>query len=115
MIDNAPTAANAIKKLFQHSQYTLSIETLEWMGGLDRAAELEEDNIAATLNCFADAFSEEKTPMPDRCQMAMILWGLAARLEATANMINISREARFLADNKNAQATSTTNEQGGAA
>lgn len=116
MSNYEPTAANALRKLFEESQDTLSVESLEWLSHLSDAAELEADNISAAVNILAFFFStanQEVLPLTHR--MAMMLYGLGDRLDMVSQLISVSREARFLADNKKAPATSTTNEQGGAA
>ncbi len=109
MIIKTITTAHAIRKLFEHSQDTLSIESLEWLGNISEAAELEADNIAATLNILALLFSNaDHGILPDAHRMAMMLDGFSERMDMVSNLINISGEARFTADRKRAEL-----EQGG--
>jgi hypothetical protein len=104
MIIKTMTPAHAIRKLFEHSQDSLSIESLEWLGNISEAAELEADNIAATLNILALLFSNaDKGNLPDAHSMAMMLDGFGDRLDMVSNLINISGEARFTADRKRAE------------
>jgi|GEM_PF-6899228 len=100
-MSNTPHAANAIRKLFDHCYDTLPIECLKWLGDLDSAAELEADNIAATLNSLAGALAaDDKSARPGDSSLAMILWGLASRVETVSMLISISGEAEYLATKK---------------
>lgn len=96
-----PNAANAIRELFDHSKDTLSIEGLDWLSYLDESADNESDNIAATLNGLAEAFaSGSKLGLPGDYELSLILFGLASRLETVSILINVSKDAKHLADKK---------------
>ncbi|ATG89302.1 hypothetical protein [Methylomonas koyamae] len=100
-MSNTPNAANAIRMLFDHCHETLPIDSLKWLRGLDSAAELEADNIAATLNSLANVLSaDDKAATPGNDSLALILWGLASRAETVAMLIHISGEAAYLAGKK---------------
>lgn len=104
-MSDTPSAANAIRKLFDHCYETLPVEHLKWLSGLDAAAELEANNIAATLNGLAGALAaDNKSALPGDDSLALILWGLASRVETVSMLINISGEAEYLAIKKAAAA-----------
>ncbi len=112
-MSGVPNAANAIRKLFDHCQETLPIDCLKWLSELGSSAELEADNIAATLNGLAGYFSEDnKSSMPGDDSLALILWGLASRVETVSMLISVSGEAAHLAGKKAAEAEAADTARG---
>ena len=95
--------SHALRELFTHAKGTLSTEKLEWLGGLDDHAEIEADNIAATLQTLGGLMaSDDKTAQPSDYDLAQMLWGLAAQASNVAALIHISGEAEYLANEQKA-------------
>lgn len=114
MSRRTPSAANAIRELFEHCHDTLSTESLEWLGNLGSDAEQEASHIAATLNVLAGHLADDNNPVrPLDSELALMLWGLASCAETVAVLVEVSGEAAYLASKKKSQGETFEVVQGG--
>lgn len=105
--------SHALRELFTHAKNTLSTDKLEWLGGLDEHAEIEADNIAATLQTLGGLLaSDNKTARQSDYALAKILWGLATQAGNVAALVHISAEAKYLENEQKASQGDSV--QGGA-
>lgn len=96
--------SHALRELYTLAKGNLSTDKLEWLGGLDDHAEVEADNIAATLQTLGGLLaSDNKTARQSDYALAQILWGLATQAGNVAALINISADARCLANEQKAR------------
>lgn len=88
---------NALRRLFDVAKHDMKYDELRWLSGLAENADLQAENIAATLNALAMMIAGDHSSAPGNDELSRILWGLASQAETVAALGYIGSESDSLA------------------